>query len=516
MNLDINKKIAQLICVEIRINEIYNDPKKLEDLKESFRKNQWGSVILFDGDIETASKIIDDLQKNAEIPLFVCADLERGAGQHFKGATHITSNMAITATNNIDNAYKAGKITAQEAKDIGLNIIFGPSVDVNSNPKNPIINIRSFGEDPVKVADMAQAFIKGCEYEKVLTTAKHFPGHGDTSTDSHVEVPLVKKSLKALEKLELYPFKQVIEDEAPAIMSSHIALPKLDDSMLPATFSYKIMTELLREKMNFNGLVFTDALNMDGAKLALEHSVYVSALLAGCDILLMPPEPEKALENIREALEKNIISHERLDESYSRILKYKERYCDLSYKKSLKRINSEKNKLFSQQVADEALTKIKGNLKFPIKLEEKKVVNILIDQDDNSDVWNLLSCKLSKEYGIKTLVINTKSEKNTLLELEDKINDKDLIVISFFSQMKAWKKHMHPKKEVLTWIEKNIIKNKEHIVFAFSDPYFINKIPEVKNYYCTYSASQESQLAVIKFLFEGLEAKGISPIQVKF
>ncbi|MEK7433030.1 MAG: glycoside hydrolase family 3 N-terminal domain-containing protein [Cyanobacteriota bacterium] len=510
--IDLKKIIAQLICVEIRINELGDDPKKLEQIKKSFKDNQWGSVIFFDGDIKTCSNIIEDLQKVAEIPLFVCADLERGAGQHFKGATNIPSNMAICATNNLDTAYKAGKITSQEAKDIGLNVIFSPTVDVNNNPNNPIINIRAFADDPIKVGDMAQAFVKGCESEKVMATAKHFPGHGDTATDSHVSVPIIKKSLKLLEKTEFYPFVQVINDDIPAIMSSHIAVPSLDDTSVPATFSYKIMTELLRNKMNFKGVVFTDALNMDGAKMKLEHTADISAFLAGCDILLMPPEPKLVLERVVEAVEKNILTYDRLKESYDRVLKYKNIYCDKNYKKSVNRINSEKNKLFSQQVANDSLTKIKGKIKFPLK-KDKNILHIVIDQDNDPEIWNNLSCQFSKEYGVKTFVINTKADENTLLELKDKINDKDSIIISFFSQIRAWKSNMYPEKNILKWIEKNILKEKETVVIAFSNPYFINKVENITDYYCTYSASEQSQNAVVKMIFGSLVPQGVSPVK---
>lgn len=511
---DLKKVVAQLICVEIRINELKDNPNKLEELKKSFYNHQWGSVIFFDGDIETASKIIDDLQLNTEISLFVCADLERGAGQHFKGATDLPSNMAIAASGKLNLAYKAGKVTAQEAKDIGVNVIFAPDADVNSNPNNPIINIRSYGEDPVKVADMAQAFIKGCHSEGVLATVKHFPGHGDTSTDSHVQLPVVKKSLKALEKIELYPFQELIKEELHAIMSSHIAIPTLEPKMIPATFSYKIMTELLRNKMGFEGLIFTDALNMDGAKIDIENTYDVQALLAGCDILLMPPDPEEALNRILTAIKNNILSEARVIESYERILKFKNIYCDKTYKKMPSRINSEKNKIFAKDLAEEALTKIKGKTSLPLDIEKNKILNLVIDQDNDPARWDTLVNLLEKNYRVKSEVINTST---TLLDLEkftESLKDSELVIVSFFSQIRAWKGNMYPSKEILTWIEKNILKEKKHIVITFSNPYLIKKLKNISDYYCTYSDSIVSQKAVVKMLFENLKPTGESPVSI--
>lgn len=509
---DLKKVVAQLICVEIRINELKDNPKKLDELKKSFYDNQWGSVIFFDGDVSTASKIIDDLQLKAEIPLFVCADLERGAGQHFKGAVDLPSNMAIAASDKLNLAYKAGKVTAQEAKDIGVNVVFAPDADVNSNPNNPIINIRSYGEDPVKVADMAQAFIKGCHSESVLATAKHFPGHGDTSTDSHVQLPVVKKSLKALEKIEFYPFVELIKEELHAIMSSHISIPALEPKMIPATFSYKIMTELLREKMGFEGLVFTDALNMGGAKIDIENTYDVQALLAGCDILLMPPDPQEALNRILTAIKNNVLTEARIMESYNRVMKFKNIYCDKNYKKMPSRINSERNKIFAKTLAEEALTKIKASKKLPLTNEKNSILNLVIDQDNDPTRWSTLANLLETEHQVKTEVINADTTLTELENLTQALQNSELVIVSFFSQIRAWKDNMYPNKEVLAWIEKHILKEKEHIVITFSNPYLLKKLKNVSDYYCTYSDSVVSQEAVIKMLFGDLKPTGKSPV----
>ncbi len=505
--MELKKKIAQSICVELQMPNL-DSKEKIEEIKKNIKDNQWGSIIIFEGEVNSCSKIIDELQSLVDIPLFVCSDLERGAGQHFKGATDIPSNMAIAATNNLDLAYKAGKITAQEAKDIGLNVIFSPSVDVNNNPDNPIINIRSFGENPQKVADFGQAFIKGAVAENVLTTPKHFPGHGDTSVDSHIETPVIKKSKSELNKIELFPFRQVLED-TDGIMTAHIIVPSLDKNKLPSTISKEIVTNLLRNTYHFKGLIFTDALMMGG--IVNEKPFELMAYMAGCDILLMPRNPVQTLNDILSAYENGEISEDRINESYQRIIDLKNKYIDKSFKKNVKRIKSEKNVNLSRIIAEQSITKIKGKIKLP--LNANKTINIVIDQDNDSKKWQTLN-DLMQEKGIETLLINSKVTENDLKEIKNKISDKDNIILSFFSHIKAWKTNLYPEQFVIDWLEKILLKEKNTIVVAYSNPYFIKKVKGIKDYYCTYSDSTYSQESIIKVLFDNAKTTGVSPISL--
>ncbi len=508
---DLKKIIAQLICISIDLTNL--NEGKAEQLKGQIKKYQWGGVTLFNGEIETSSLLINELQLISTIPLFVCSDLENGAGQQFWGATKLPSNMALGATGEFDAAYKAGKMTAQEAKEIGINVIFAPCVDINNNPDNPIINIRSYGDNPCYVADIAQAFIKGCQIEGVIATAKHFPGHGDTKLDSHLKMPVIKKSIKMLERNELYPFKQLIDDDLAAIMTAHILIPSLDDTF-PATISKKIITELLREKLGFQGLIFTDALTMSGIKD--ESKSCIKALLAGCDILIMPPSPEDALEEIIKAVKDNIIPLEIIQVAYERILKYKKLYCDISYQKSLKRINTEKNKNFAVMIAKNSITKIKSSITLPLNEEQiNQAIHIVIDCDNDSSMWNMLACSLKKNFNITSVTIFSGISEEKLLFLQEKIRDKKLIIISYFSKIKSSKESLYPDKKILSWIQNNIIDKKDSILISFSSPYLIKKFKGIKDYYCTYSESSESQEAIKELLFKGLKPMGKCPIKLE-
>jgi beta-N-acetylhexosaminidase len=505
----IRKTIAQLICISADLTGLNNEKK--EQLKNHIKEYQWGGIFLFNGDVVTASELIDELQLISDIPLFVCSDLENGAGEHFRGATILPSNMAIAATGELDNAYKAGKITAQEAKEIGVNVIFAPSVDINNNSENPIINTRSFGDNPSYVADMAQAFIKGCQIEGVIATAKHFPGHGDTKDDSHIKLPVIKKTKKVLEKNELYPFKQVIEDDVAAVMSAHILVPSLDNNC-PATVSKKIISELLREEFGFQGLIFTDALTMNGIKQG--SNTCIDSLLAGCDVLLIPPSPENALEEIVEAVNTNKIPFEVVNTAYERILKYKKQYCNVNYEKNLKRINTEKNKNFSAIIARNALTKIKSTVLLPLNQEQiNNSIHIILDCDNDSSVWNLLACSLKKNFNITSIAVFPQISEEKLEAIEEKINDRKIIIISYFSKVKAGKESLYPDNKLITWLQGEIT-DKTPVLISFSSPYIIKKFNMIKDYYCTYSESYESQETIKELLFKSLNPTGKCPVKL--
>jgi beta-N-acetylhexosaminidase len=527
---NLNKKIAQLICISVIPAEISLLPEKKAGLMKMVQEYQWGGIIVFYGELESTARLIAELQEISEIPLFVCSDLENGAGSLFSGATLFPSNMSIAATRNLDAAYKAGKITAQEAKEIGINVIFAPCVDVNSNPANPIINIRSYGESPSLVSDFSQAFVTGCQIEGVMATAKHFPGHGDTSEDSHIKLPVIKKSRKALDKVELFPFKKIIKDDIGGIMTAHIAVPGLDKSMKPATLSKPVITDLLRNEFGFEGIVFTDALIMGGITNNQEESPVVQAVLAGCDILLMPPDPVKALDEICTAVEAKTITLDIIETAYERIQSYKKIYCQPEYKRDLKRVNSEKNKNFARLVATESVTEIKCSVPLPLRPEtvqsversrngqvgaSGKIINLLIDHDDEPFVWNTFSDKLKNLFDIDTVVIGAKVSPDRLAEIDKIIKGADLVILSYFSRIRAWKGQLYPEKFILDWLNKNIIANKDVITVTFSNPYLLNKLPGIKDYYCTYSDSHYSQDAIIEVLFKGLKPNGVSPVTLK-
>jgi beta-glucosidase len=291
-----------------------------------------GGVIVLGGSAPELALRIQQLQEWASIPLLTCADVEEGVGQRFPGATWFPPPMALAAVFRQDPALAEhlaehmGAITAQEARAIGLNWLLTPTVDVNNNPHNPVINLRAFGETPEEVSRLTAAYIRGAQQHRVLTVAKHFPGHGDTATDSHLELPTLPHDLDRLQQVELRPFQTAIATHIDAVMTAHLHIPSLDPD-LPATLSRPILTGLLRQTLGFEGLIVTDALVMGALAPYAHTNLAVQAVQAGADIILMPPDPAEAIAAVCAAVEAGEISEAQIRASVERIWTAKQKVC---------------------------------------------------------------------------------------------------------------------------------------------------------------------------------------------
>jgi beta-glucosidase len=334
-HLSLTQQVAQLFIVraagylfdhEIKYPQWESNNAKLQHLIENLGV---GGVILLGGSAAEIKLRTEKLQNWAKIPLLVAADVEEGVGQRFSGATWFPPPMALSSIYQYNPsqgrflATKMGEITAKESLAIGINWVLAPIVDVNNNPDNPVINIRAFGENPPVVADLTRSFIRGCQQYPVLTTAKHFPGHGDTNVDSHLDLPVLSHDLTRLNAIELPPFQSAINQGVDTVMTAHLLIPELDQNY-PATLSKKILTELLRYDLNFDGLIVTDALVMGAiTKVYGDTEAVILALEAGADLLLMPVDAEKAINAICEAVRSQRIPLERIHASLERIYKAK-------------------------------------------------------------------------------------------------------------------------------------------------------------------------------------------------
>jgi beta-glucosidase len=309
---------------------------KAETLRPWLQDLAVGGVILLGGSAAEIALKSQQLQEWAKVPLFLCADIEEGVGQRFSGATWFPPPMALAeiAKTNLATAaslaQEMGAWTAQEALAIGLNWVLAPVTDVNNNPQNPVINVRAFGEDPPTVGNLATAFIQGAQKHPVLTTAKHFPGHGDTTTDSHLELPVIPHALERLQSLEYLPFKAAIAAGVDSIMSAHLLIPSLDEDY-PATLSPRILTGELREALGFDGIIVTDALVMGAiANRYGANEAAVLAVEAGADVLMMPVDPPGAIQAICDAVESGRIAPSRIQASLERIWRAKQKIFTLN------------------------------------------------------------------------------------------------------------------------------------------------------------------------------------------
>src|SRR5215813_13763189 len=345
--MSLEEKIGQLISVGVNATFLNQDSDAYRALKHQIEDNKVGGVILFRGPVYESVILVNRMQQLARYPLLISADLEAGAGMRFDDTVNFPWNMAVAATGNPDYARRQGEITAREARALGVQHVFAPVVDVNNNAANPVINVRSYGEDAADVARFAAAFTEGAQAGGVIATAKHFPGHGDTAVDSHRGLPEINVARSRLNAVELVPFEAAVKAGIGSVMVGHIALPQIDSSAIkplpkavkskptdtdeaaeiieekatmPATMS-PVMGALLKNDLNFKGIVITDALSMSGLTIYFsQDEAAVRALEAGADMLLKPADVDAAFRGVRDAVKSGRLSEARVEESARRIM----------------------------------------------------------------------------------------------------------------------------------------------------------------------------------------------------
>ena len=321
-------EIAELFFPAIRWDSTHGYEGEREAIDDALKRGV-GGFILFGGPSEHVAILTEHLHSKSRIPLLIGADLERGAGQQFAGQTALPPLAAIASLEDVQAIRRAAGVSAREAKSLGINWIYAPDCDIDVEPSNPIIGTRSFGSDPDRVGEYAAAWIDACQAEGVLACAKHFPGHGRTTVDSHKALPRVEESADTLWKTDLVPFRRAIERGVASVMSAHVAFPALDPSGAPATLSREILTGLLRNRLEFSGLVVTDALIMEGVLGGGEAEAVVRALYAGCDVLLYPSDLAASERAIGKAIDEKRLDDESIQHSLERRRRWA-RWAELS------------------------------------------------------------------------------------------------------------------------------------------------------------------------------------------
>ncbi|MBL7995697.1 hypothetical protein JNM05_10025 [bacterium] len=494
MNLD--EKIGQLIVPRLDFHDPEFDLKQAEDLIREFHI---GSFIVFGGDIEQVIHSLNRLQSISQQPILFSADLERGLGQQVSGATSFPYFMGLAEAvgkNSVQLIYDVAKITALESRAMGIHQNFSPVLDVNNNRDNPIINIRSFGEDAETAASCGLAYIKGLQDNGMMATAKHFPGHGDTQTDSHQELPILPHSRTRLEEMEFRPFRRAIEAEVGAMMVGHIAVSSLDASGLPATMSKKILTDLIRTQWKFEGLIITDALMMGAVTSQFSEKEAVTKVFdAGADQLLIPVSVENACAILRRLVDNSSESRAQLDKSVERILHAKKelglfvnRFTDGST--AMKIVGNNEHVQFAQHVTQQCFITKKG--KWPDK-----------HSGEGSAVWLIQTDRSSFSY-IKEHVSTMKIFETELSGIELPIPDlsafKRVVVITDVKPM-AWQKKYQLPDAIKNALE-SLFQNKEHLLIACGNPYIGDDLRYLKNFVCTFSSGQLAQEEITRRLVE--------------
>jgi beta-N-acetylhexosaminidase len=468
--------------------------------------------------------LINRLQKLARTPLLVDADFERGASMRVNSTTAWPQNMAFGAAGDLDDVRFEGAETAREARALGVEWIFAPVADVNNNPDNPIVNIRSYGEDPGQVARFVQAFIAGAHSDArhpVLVTAKHFPGHGDSSEDTHLDLARLDVTRERLQSVELAPFRAAIAGGVDAIMSAHIAVPALDPAALPATVSPPILTGTLRHELGFRGLIVTDAMDMQGlSKLFDPGEAAVRALEAGADVLLMPADCERAISAVVAAVKSGRITRKRLDESVARVLEAKIR-PGLTRRRTVNLegiadvLASPEADEAAQRVAERALTLVKNEANlFPLHAPAGACVAVLTESRDSQHGRTLTAELKKRAAGMTVLTLDPAIPADEIGRLAKDLAACPVAVLVPFVTVAAYKGTV-ALRESYTGLVNTLTSGKTPVaIIAFGSPYLIRSLPNVTAYMATFSTTTTSEEAVARALFGEIPISGHLPVTI--
>ncbi|HSG46403.1 MAG TPA: glycoside hydrolase family 3 N-terminal domain-containing protein [Longimicrobiales bacterium] len=494
-----------------------------------------GVIVSVGSPIDVAVKL-NDLQSHARVPLLVGSDLETGPGFRLNGAVHSPTNivlggatefpnlMALGAADDAGLAYEMGRITALEARAVGIHLPFAPVLDVNNNPDNPIINVRSFGEDPALVARLGTAFIRGVQEHGAIATGKHFPGHGDTGVDSHLELPVIEATRARMDSVELVPFRAAVAAGMGAIMTAHISVPALNGGNGgPATLSAAVMDQLLRQEMGFDGILVTDAMDMGAIERGWgREEAAIRAVEAGADIILMPPSPTAAIEGILGAVAEGRIPEARIDRSVLRLLEAKERLgLHLNRTVNLDAIPWEVGIPAHTEVADrvarEAVTLLKNERELLPLLGTRNARVLSLTYRRQADVLagRYFNAALRSRYPrLQTTDLTRDSEPAVYQRLLTEARRSSLVVVSLYVTALSYTGTVAIPEETSAFIEALADAGIPHVVVSFGNPYLIREFPRAQSYLLAYSGSAVSQRAAGQALFGEIPVTGHLPTRI--
>ncbi len=491
--LTLKEKIAQLCVVALEVESTEAQIKENETLIKNHTLG--GLLFIGRGSALSEHKQIIRYQAISKYPLLITQDAESGLAFHLDDIMTFPRNLALGAIQDLTLIKAFGREIARQCSILGVHMNFAPVVDVNTNPNNPVINDRSFGDQPQNVSQKALAMMQGMQEGGVMACAKHFPGHGDTELDSHKALPVIKHNIARLNAVELYPFRQLIDGGVDAIMTAHLYVPAyVGGKQEPATLSEAVVTQLLQKQLGFQGLVVTDALNMKGVCQDYEPGeVDLKALLAGNDILLFSQNPLKAIELIANAVAKGQLSEQEIDRHVLKILEAKEQFALGEKVKakpfSLEMINNSEAKNLKQKLYDAAITQL-GEKELP-EISESSLY--LIGGDQTAPIAQLL-----KKAGIKNIYTSP-----------SQIQDHDTVIIALMDMSRSASKHYGLNEERLELLQ-NLPKSATVLVFA--NPYSLQYLPNFKSVLVAYDDDECSQIAVYKILESKLPARGKLPV----
>jgi beta-N-acetylhexosaminidase len=545
-DLTLEEKVGQLFVAAGHGLYTNETGWRYRELLHHVRDNKVGGVIWFVSNVYETAFLTQQLQREAKIPLLVSADLEAGIGMRLIDTTFWPSAMAVAATGDPKWAEELGRITAREARAVGINHVLAPVADVNVNPDNPVINTRSFGEDPADVARFVAAFIRGLQAEGVLATAKHFPGHGDTHVDSHRSLPVLDVDRARLERVELVPFRAAVDAGVASVMIGHLAVPSLDatpapvrehqesahenpygtsaaevttEGTVPATLSSPIINDLLRRELGFKGLIVSDAFDMGGLVAHYDAGeAAVLGILAGEDQIMKSPNLDAAVQAVRDAVRSGRIPESRIDESVRRILEAKSRVSMRvgSQEEIFRTLDSREHRDTAKEIARHALTLLReepGVL--PLQKSARVVLVTVSDFDEVVTPLPDLARELTRRLQVapRTFLLDSRSQADEVQPVLDALHNAELLVLGLAIRARSGAGHLAVPESARRVLEQ-LPPNVKTIGISHGSPYIIRALPQLRTYLCAYGIQPVTQVAAVEALFGEINVSGKLPVTI--
>ena len=546
--LSVDERVGQLIMPRFAGVYTSSDSAVFDDLSRFIKEAHVGGVIAFGGEEAVpqvllnptygpivlgqplaVASMLNRLQALSSVPLLTAADFEWGVGMRLAGATRFPRAMAFGAVGDEQLAFEAGRVTAAEGRALGVHVDFAPVADVNNNPRNPVINIRSFGEDPARVGALAAAWTRGLQQGGMLATMKHFPGHGDTAVDSHLGLPVIQHPRERLDAIELVPFKAGLSAGAAGVMVAHIELPALDGAAGPATFSEPVVSGLLRRDLKFDGLIYTDAMNMDAvAKMGTPGENAVKALLAGIDVVLDPPDPMDAFRGLKAAVESGRIARPRLEASVRRVLEakarlglHKSRAVSLDTAPTV--VGTRQHAALARQASERAVTLIRDEQgSVPLKLPQSSSV-LFLSVLDYPRGWRIaapsrafLPALRERWPDVQAIEVSDQTTPNEIALIRAMAPRFDAIVAAVFVRASSGTGRLDlaaPVTALLQDLGRSSTRRSQPLVAAFfGSPYAPMSVPDLPAMLLTYDFSDIAEESAVKAISGEIAIAGRLPI----
>lgn len=534
-SLSLRERVGQMVNVWVLGDYTNYEDSSFAEVLRWIRDDHVGGVSMSLGSpIEVAAKV-NAMHRVAKVPLMVAADLEPNLGRldggvfdHYLmdagGATIFPNAMAIGATGRVEDAYLVGRAMAEEGKASGILVNFAPVVDVNNNPANPVINTRSFGEDPKRVAELSAAFVKGTQDAGAMATIKHFPGHGDTDVDSHVGLPMVSATMARLDTVELVPFHAGVNAGAGLVMTAHIALPAVQgDSTTPATLAPRIITGLLRDSLDFGGLAITDAMTMGG--IGKGYTTEESSLLAvkaGADVLLKPGDPHAAVEAVLAAVERGEISRARIDSSVRRVLEVKARTGvafrpTVSLEHLRRVVHSPEHVTLAADVARRSVTLLRDRDQLLSAVRDSaRGRTVLVQYMPSSELraGRVFASRIRAALrGTRVFEVSPATDSATLASIDSAVHGADRVIVATYVRRIEGEGRFAIPAPIAAFID-SLGAHERTIVVSFGNPYLIRQFPSVNSYLVTYGVADVLERAAADALLGRAPITGRIPVSL--